>query len=79
MKKIIIPALILCGLLSACTNLRFKPADDMTKFYSDKLSCENLYTQGFNIWGNKVYGDIYVEGAARDCMLSKGYQPAPSQ
>ena len=64
-------------LLSACAGTyAYKPADDSQKFYADKLSCENLYTSGFNIWGNKVYGDIYKEGPARDCMLSKGYQSA---
>ena len=60
--------------LTACASYQYKAADDMSKFYADKLSCENLYTQGFNIWGNKVYGDIYKEGAARDCMMAKGYQ-----
>ena len=65
-------------LLGACATYQYKPAEDMSKFYADKLNCENLYTQGFNIWGNKVYGDIYKEGAARDCMMSKGYQSAQS-
>ena len=61
--------------LAACASApQFKPVEDMNKFYSDKLSCENLYTQGFNVWGNKVYGNVYQEGAARDCMLAKGYQ-----
>jgi outer membrane lipoprotein-sorting protein len=60
--------------LSACASVEYKPAEDMSKFYADKLSCENQYNQGFNIWGNKVYGDIYKEGASRDCMLAKGYQ-----
>jgi len=69
-----IGALLLVGALSACTTYQYQPAQDSAKFYADKLSCENLYTQGFNIWGNKVYGNIYQEGAARDCMLSKGYQ-----
>jgi hypothetical protein len=62
------------ALLGACTTYQYKPAADMPKFYADKLNCETLYTQGFNVWGNKVYGDISKEGAARDCMLAKGYQ-----
>ena len=61
--------------LCACTTLEFQPAKDMTQFYKDKLACENAYTQGFNIWGNKVYGDITKEGPARDCMLARGYLP----
>ena len=61
--------------LAGCTTLEFQPANDMTQFYKDKLACENAYTQGFNIWGNKVYGDITKEGPARDCMLAKGYLP----
>jgi hypothetical protein len=65
-----------CGLLlSACaTSYQYQPAADSKKFFADKLSCETQYTSGFNIWGNKVYGNIYQEGPARDCMLSKGYQ-----
>lgn len=65
-----------CGvLLSACAaTYQYQPAADSQKFFADKLSCENQYTLGFNIWGNKVYGNIYQEGPARDCMLSKGYQ-----
>ena len=67
-------AISVIAILSACTTYQYQPAQDSAKFYADKLSCENLYTQGFNIWGNKVYGNIYQEGAARDCMLAKGYQ-----
>jgi len=26
------------------------------------------------MFGNRTYGDIYKEGPARDCMLSKGYK-----
>jgi len=65
-----------CGLLlSACaTSYQYQPAADSKKFFADKLGCETQYTSGFNIWGNKVYGNIYQEGPARDCMLSKGYQ-----
>jgi len=65
-----------CGLLlSACaTSYQYQPAADSKKFFADKLSCETQYTSGFNIWGNKVYGNIYQEGPARDCMLAKGYQ-----
>ena len=77
MKILVIFAILVATTLSACTTYQFKPVEDSSKFYADKLSCENLYTQGFNIWGNKVYGDIYSEGAARDCMLAKGYQSTP--
>ena len=67
---------VACGLiLSACASTyHYQVAPDMGKFYADKLSCENQYTLGFNIWGNKVYGNVYQEGPARDCMLSKGSQ-----
>jgi hypothetical protein len=45
------------------------------KFYSDKLLCENTYFRGYSFFsGEKVYGDIYQQGPARDCMLSKGYK-----
>ena len=72
--KLLLP-LLLTIILSACSSTyTYKPAEDMSKFYADKLGCENLYTMGFNIWGNKVYGDIYKEGPARDCMMAKGYQ-----
>lgn len=75
MKTNLIFAAVITALLAACsTSASFKPVEESSKFYADKLSCENLYTQGFNIWGNKVYGDINTVGAARDCMLSKGYQ-----
>jgi len=77
MKTKLIMTLCCAVVLTACTTYQYKPADDMSKFYADKLSCENLYTQGFNIWGNKVYGDVFKEGAARDCMMAKGYQSAP--
>jgi hypothetical protein len=70
-------AVLTLVVLTACTTYQYQPAQDSSKFYADKLSCENLYTQGFNIWGNKVYGNIYQEGAARDCMLAKGYLSAP--
>ena len=73
MRKICI-VLSTC-VLCACTTLEFQPANDMPQFYKDKLACENTYTQGFNIWGNKVYGDITKESPARDCMLAKGYLP----
>ena len=46
----------------------------MQAFYADKLKCETQFTGGFNIWGNKIYGDIYKESPARDCMLAKGYK-----
>ena len=70
-----LPLVLLSALfLGACTTYQYQPAADSQAFYADKLKCENLYTSGFNIWGNKVYGDIYKEGPARDCMLAKGYK-----
>ena len=74
MKTKLIFTLFSALVMTACASYQYQTTDDMSKFYADKLSCENLYTQGFNIWGNKVYGDIYKEGAARDCMMAKGYQ-----
>ncbi|APB98217.1 hypothetical protein [Polynucleobacter asymbioticus] len=71
--KLILTGALLAG-LAGCVSYAYQPAEDMSKFYADKLGCENQYTQGFNVWGNKVYGDIYKEGAARDCMMAKGYQ-----
>ena len=62
-------------ILSACAaTYQYQTPADSQKFFADKLSCENQYTLGFNVWGNKVYGNIYQEGPARDCMLAKGYQ-----
>jgi hypothetical protein len=72
--KLLLAALFAFVVTACASTYAYKPAEDMSKFYADKLSCENLYTLGFNIWGNKVYGNIYQEGPARDCMLSKGYQ-----
>lgn len=73
-KSLFLSLFALISLVACSTSAPFKVTDDMSKFYSDKLSCENLYTQGFNIWGNKVYGDINSVSAARDCMMAKGYQ-----
>jgi len=72
--KFLLAALLALVVTACASTYAYKPAEDMSKFYADKLSCENLYTSGFNIWGNKVYGNIYQEGPSRDCMLSKGYQ-----
>lgn len=63
-----------CVILSACaSSYEYQAAPDSQKFFADKLSCETQYAMGFNIWGNKVYGNIYQEGPARDCMLARGY------
>ena len=61
-------------LVSACATSVYSPSDDMSKFYADKLHCESIYTQGFNILGSKIYGDVTKEGPAQDCMLAKGYK-----
>ena len=63
-------------LLSACTTYKYEPAADSTKFYTDKLGCETKYSPGYNMFGNRSYGDIYKEGPSRDCMLAKGYKNA---
>ena len=64
------------GLLSACATYKYEPAADSAKFYEDKLGCETKYSPGYDMFGNRTYGDIYKEGPARDCMLSKGYKTA---
>lgn len=62
-------------LLSACgTMYEYQASPDMQAFYADKLKCETQFTGGFNVWGNKVYGNIYKDSPARDCMLAKGYK-----
>ncbi len=57
-----------------CTTYEYQPVFDMSKFYADKLDCETKYTQGYDVFGNRVYGDITKKGIARDCMLAKGYR-----
>ena len=75
MNKLIPFVLISAMLLSACgTTYQYQVSPDMQAFYADKLKCETQFTGGFNIWGNKIYGDIYKESPARDCMLAKGYK-----
>lgn len=64
------------SLLSACTTYKYEPTADSAKFYEDKLGCETKYTLGYDMFGNRSYGDIYKEGPARDCMLAKGYKTA---
>ena len=70
-------ALLSLLLLSACTTYRYEPSIDSAKFYADKLACETKYSPGYNMFGNRSYGDIYKEGPARDCMLATGYKNAP--
>jgi len=67
---------IALGFLSACATYKYEPAADSAKFYEDKLGCETKYTLGYDMFGNRTYGDIYKEGPARDCMLAKGYKTA---
>lgn len=75
MNKLIPFVLMGAVLLSACgTTYEYQASPDMKEFYADKLKCETQFTGGFNIWGNKVYGNIHKEGPARDCMLSRGYR-----
>ena len=68
---------IALALLSGCATYKYEPSADSAKFYEDKLGCETKYTNGFDMFGNRSYGDIYKKGPARDCMLSKGYKTAP--
>ena len=67
---------IALGLLSACATYKYEPSADSAKFYEDKLGCETKYSPGYDMFGNRSYGDIYKEGPARDCMLAKGYKTA---
>ena len=64
------------ALLSACATYKYEPAADSAKFYADKLGCETKYSPGYDMFGNRTYGDIYKDGPARDCMLAKGYKNA---
>jgi len=74
--------ILLMGLIGCATVKSFNPfapleyeaVPDSAKFYADKLKCETTYTKGYSFFGGKVYGDIYKEGTANDCMLSKGYR-----
>jgi hypothetical protein len=63
--------------LSACTTYRYEPSADSAKFYEDKLSCETKYSPGYDMFGNRTFGDVYKEGPSRDCMLAKGYKSQP--
>ena len=74
MNKLMPAVLISVVFLGACTTYQYQASPDMQAFYADKLKCETQFAGGFNIWGNKVYGDIYKEGPARDCMLARGYK-----
>jgi hypothetical protein len=73
-SKLLIPFAIL---VAGCTTYDYQSVADMSKFYSDKLECETKYTQGYGVFGNRVYGDITKKGIARDCMLAKGYRNTP--
>lgn len=66
--------LLLVLVCVGCTTYEYQPVSDMSKFYADKLDCETKYTQGYDVFGNRVYGDITKKGIARDCMLAKGYR-----
>jgi hypothetical protein len=67
---------LIVGILSACATYKYEPVADNAKFYEDKLACETKYTPGYDMFGNRGYGDIYKQGPARDCMLAKGYKTA---
>ncbi len=62
---------------TGCATYEYQPVADMNKFYADKLDCETKYTQGYGVFGNRIYGDITKKGIARDCMLAKGYRNIP--
>ncbi len=75
MNKLMPAVLMSFVFLSACgTTYAYEASPDMKAFYADKLKCETQFAGGFNIWGNKLYGNIYKEGPARDGMLSRGYR-----
>jgi len=67
-------AVLALGILVGCATYKYEPSTDSAKFYEDKLGCETKYAPGYDMFGNRTYGDIYKEGPARDCMLSKGYK-----
>ena len=75
-SKLIVASLVSLPLLSACTTYKYETTADNAKFYEDKLGCETKYSPGYDMFGNRTYGDIYKEGPARDCMLAKGYKTA---
>jgi hypothetical protein len=75
-NRIVICTLALNGLLSGCITYKYESTTDTTKFYEDKLACETKYATGYDMFGNRTYGDIYKESPARDCMLAKGYKTA---
>ncbi len=60
--------------LMACTTYQYQPIADSTKFYTDKLTCESKYAPGYDMFGNRKFGNIYKESPARDCMLAMGYK-----
>ncbi len=62
------------GSLIACTTYQYQPVADSTKFYADKLSCETKFAPGYDMFGNRKFGNIYKESPARDCMLAMGYK-----
>jgi hypothetical protein len=64
----------LAGSLLAFTNYQNQPVADSTKFYTDKLACETKYAPGYDMFGNRKFGNIYKESPARDCMLAMGYK-----
>jgi hypothetical protein len=65
---------LLVGSLMACTTYQYQPVADSTKFYADKLSCETKFAPGYDMFGNRKFGNIYKESPARDCMLAMGYK-----
>jgi|GEM_PF-1253418 len=74
---LMITAALGLGLLVGCTTYHYEPVNDTAKFYEDKLGCETKYSPGYDMFGNRSYGDIYSAGPARDCMLAKGYKTLP--
>jgi hypothetical protein len=65
---------LLIGALTGCASYKYETTQDSAKFYEDKLGCETKYSPGYDVFGNRSYGDIYKAGPARDCMLAKGYR-----
>jgi hypothetical protein len=74
--NLIVASFLSLAILSGCATYKYEPTGDSAKFYEDKLGCETKYAPGYDMFGNRMYGDIYKESPARDCMLAKGYKTA---
>ena len=55
------------------TYTEYETSSDPKTFYTDKLKCETTYSV-YSFFGGKENGNIYKDGPAKDCTLSKGYK-----